>query len=225
MKENSFVSYLDISDIIGFIIKGYYETLEKEKDTKFDEYFEKAQKSQIKDVLGDINDPFLSTGPETSLFEICQLFSQNGIERALIKEEKSDELISFITEGDILKFIGKKINNIGSIAKKSVSELKLGKFTNIKTSGKSGVYVIHQNKPAIEAFKKIKSKNLKGLGIVNDYQVLVGNISASDLKHIKKDQIHDVLSKNCLEFNTMIKEMNNSVKPINNKGKKTNYLM
>jgi len=58
---------------------------------------------------------------------------------------------------------------------RTLAQLNLG-FTNVVT--------VHENERAYNAFKLMAEQNFNGIGVVNSKGVLVGNISATDIKLI-----------------------------------------
>jgi len=92
------------------------------------------------------------------------------------------------------------------LEKKTVQELNLGT---------GGVYTIEKKKKAIDAFVEMNNKKISGLGVVDDNKMLIGNISARDLKQVKSNNIFGILNKSCGAFVSFIKQQSfNETAPV-----------
>ena len=87
-------------------------------------------------------------------------------------------MVRVLTLTDMLKYV---FNNklMGHIARETLHSLKLDNNAVIKMSA---------DEPLHKAFRLMKDNNINGVAIVDSHEMLIGNISASDLKDMKFDQ-------------------------------------
>jgi CBS-domain-containing membrane protein len=86
----------------------------------------------------------------------------------------SGEFIGVLTQSQIISLIAKNID-LFSFANKTVEELRLGY---------DFVVSIHKNKSMKEAFQLISEHRTAGIAVVDNDDVIFGNVSASDIKLI-----------------------------------------
>jgi len=87
-------------------------------------------------------------------------------------------VVSILTLTDILAYINKHTLFMDKINEKTVENLQLG-YRNVVS--------ISRTSKAFEAFLLMHQNEISGVAITDDKARLVGNISASDLKHINYD--------------------------------------
>jgi len=78
-----------------------------------------------------------------------------------------------VSQSSVIPFLKKHEERLAHLFGKSVHELKLGTSPVISISAKA---------PAIDAFKMMSQHGISGMAVVDEDGVLIGNISASDIK-------------------------------------------
>jgi CBS domain-containing protein len=110
--------------------------------------------------------------------------------------DSTGELITIITQSHLLKLLNQNMTKFEIFSKK-IENLKLGY---------KEVLNIQSNELAINAFKKIYENKVMGIAVIdNNTGILIGNISASDLKFIGPDgSFLSRLFLPCIEYLTFI---------------------
>jgi len=181
--KNKYYGFVDLMDILHTIIELYgKQRLEEDSDfwdgNAKDEIF---QAKTVKDVMTypmSRENPFHPVTKGYSLFAAFELLArEHGLHRVPVVDSER-KLVNMITQTQIVQFLNKNINKIGSIKDKPITMLP---------SAKSTVIRIHENETTIEAFKLMHYKDISGVAVINDDGKLVGAISHSDLKLIQAD--------------------------------------
>jgi len=107
------------------------------------------------------------------LLSVMDMFSGGSIHRVPISDEQGT-IVSIISQAKVVDFLSDTIPKFGNAANKTVAECFVPKI----------VECVHLGDRVIEAFSKIKQLRVSGLAVVNNEGVLVGNISASDMKSV-----------------------------------------
>jgi len=81
--------------------------------------------------------------------------------------------VGILSQSNVINMISDNITLFSMITNKNVSDLRLG----IKQ-----VFSVKVSQPIKDAFKLISDNGISGVGVVDDSNVLVGNVSASDIK-------------------------------------------
>eukprot|EP01124_Arcella_intermedia_P023153 TRINITY_DN3611_c0_g1_i1.p1 TRINITY_DN3611_c0_g1~~TRINITY_DN3611_c0_g1_i1.p1 ORF type:complete len:314 (+),score=70.27 TRINITY_DN3611_c0_g1_i1:115-1056(+) len=107
--------------------------------------------------------------PGTSVGEVANGLVENH--RVAIGDAKLEQ---FITQSDLVRVIHEK-KLFGGLENKTVKELSLGT---------ASVITIKNTERVVEAFKKIVIKKITGVGVVDENNKIVGQVSSSDIKCI-----------------------------------------
>jgi len=106
----------------------------------------------------------------TTLPQLLSVLSTSH--RVVVCEGKN--LQNYITQSDAVEFIHKR-NLLGPTAKQTVDALQLAT---------KKVVTINDTELVIEAFKKMVTEKVSGVGVVNDQNKLVGCVTAHDIRAI-----------------------------------------
>jgi len=91
---------------------------------------------------------------------------------------KSNEFYGIFSQTDIIKYLADNINKCGSVVNKSIEELECG----------LGVVVVENwETKVLETLKDMDQWKIGGIAIIGKDNLLVGNLSVSDLKLVLKD--------------------------------------
>jgi CBS domain-containing protein len=129
---------------------------------------------------------------DSPLRALIDLFAIQGVHRVPIVSE-SGELLTLVTQSKMVKFLADHSDMIHEhFPKETIGELGLG----IRP-----VITVPLSSTALSAFQTIQEQGVSGVGVVNDAGILVGNISASDLRLIRHaSHFLEKLFLSCEEF-------------------------
>jgi len=117
------------------------------------------------------------------LEKILEAFS-NGIHRALVEQKPPKEGYVIISQLDVIDFLLEVEDNLGSVLDITVDKLKPLKIPT----------VIHSSQSALDGFQAMKQSNIYAVGVVDENGTIVANLSAADLRGLKKENL-DSLTK------------------------------
>jgi len=167
------IGSLDLLDLVTF-------TCAKLGTEKLDIYTSEKQALAFSKPIADIlnisgRNPWKCAMYKASLAELVELLSERDCHRIVIKNEAND-LVGLVTQSKVVEYIYHHADKFPELMKKKVSEL--WKMTN-------NVQTINCHKFVVDAFNCICEKGISGVAVVDDMGVLVGNISAGDIKRIQ----------------------------------------
>lgn len=87
-------------------------------------------------------------------------------------------LETLITQSHVIKYIHDHLYLLKRMKSKTVEDLDLGT---------KGVITIHSHASVLDGFRLMSEKKLSAVGIVDDHGILIGNLSASDIKTLGFD--------------------------------------
>jgi len=108
--------------------------------------------------------------PDTDIKHLFRVLSTSH--RAAVLDNQ--KLVNYITQSDCVEYIHKH-NLLGPLASKTIQSLQL--------ASKSVVTFKH-TEPVVEAFKKMFTEKVSGVGVVDEKEKLIGCISAHDIRAI-----------------------------------------
>jgi len=149
----------------------HYSTLKERKSELLSERTLNVCKKEIKDFQN--LDPLFTIEDGVDVFEAIKILVKSGAHRVVVHNKKDGKLTGLITQSRILEFIGTSILDTVDEASQSIAELNLG----LKR-----VISIDEKDMAINAFKLMNEKKISAVAVVDESGVLIGNISANDLK-------------------------------------------
>jgi CBS domain-containing protein len=97
----------------------------------------------------------------------------------LIVVDSDGKLLRFLTQSAIIRFVGNNKEKFQSLLSKKLSAVGLSKAVN--------VFTVKSGDKAIEAFKLMSTERVAAVGVVDDEDKLVGNVSSRDLRMIRDD--------------------------------------
>jgi len=177
LKERH-VGFIDLLDILTYLLN----VLEKNSDTPFhdfssiqDEYLHQEVDFSLKSVANLVDfsgrNPFLGTLEETPIISILPIFAK-GIHRMAVTNQQ-DDIIGVLSQSDIIQFLAKNTSGLGSKANSTLEELGCAYKDVVKVKSDTITF---------EAFKLIQTSKVSGVAVVDSDDVIIGNLSASDLK-------------------------------------------
>jgi CBS domain-containing protein len=103
---------------------------------------------------------------------VLRALTTKGIHMVPVMNAEGD-VAACVSQSSVIPFLKKHAERLSHLFSKTVQELKLGTSPVISISDKA---------PAIEAFKIMSQHRISGMAVVDEEGVLIGNISASDIK-------------------------------------------
>lgn len=172
LKSKSFLGFVDMLDIVSFAVS-LLEFNNGEIDSQL--LFENSQKmlsKQVKHIvdMSKIN-PVCQVRDISPLLQTIGVF-QKGIHRVAVIGPDG-QIVNILSQSDVVRFLLSEVDNFLPVFDKTVAELNLGSSNPI---------TIHQDELTIIALKKMHENKISALAVVDDHGLLIGNLSASDLK-------------------------------------------
>eukprot|EP01114_Cavostelium_apophysatum_P021353 TRINITY_DN742_c0_g1_i1.p1 TRINITY_DN742_c0_g1~~TRINITY_DN742_c0_g1_i1.p1 ORF type:complete len:353 (-),score=87.98 TRINITY_DN742_c0_g1_i1:51-1040(-) len=173
-KAKQYTSFIDMLDIVNYLV----ETLQEgELTSNFPEMMKttgKLRKATCDDVAGiSGRNPYYPLDENAPLMAAIQLMADNKVHRIACVDRANGEIVTLISQSQAAAIILNNINKF-DVANKTLKDLNVGL---------KGVITIRKKNKVIEAFKLIHKSKISGVAVVN-HGVLIGNISASDIKTI-----------------------------------------
>lgn len=149
--------------------------------------------------MAEITNDILFLHDDISIISCLKsLYEKHTREAVLL--DKDNNVSGYVTQTDIVRTLSKHMHLLDSITNKSLEDIGF----QLKD-----VLTVSASQKAIDAFKLIKDNRVSAVGVVDNDGVLIGNISASDIKMIEQDARHlsrlfntvEVFLIKCQQFN------------------------
>lgn len=137
---------------------------------------------------------FVSVTPEDKLITVLQLLSTKDLHRVAVLD--GGAIVGIISQSNIIHFLEKHVSEMPQNFAQTISELKMGH---------SPVFSALSTAPALSAFELIDKKQISGLAMIDVEGVLVGNISATDLKLFLKQPDLRILTRTLRDFLNVVR--------------------
>jgi len=176
VKEHMYIGFIDVVDIVAHALTVFKETEfmggETPRLLESGERFGGQQVSSVSDLSR--RNPWKPVDEKMPISAALDRMVLWKVHRVPVIDS-SGELLTLITQSQIVSFIGRYTSQLGELAKKTVGEMKLGLCE---------VLSVPLDAIAVDAFKIIHSKGVSAVAVVDKNNEIVGNISATDLKLI-----------------------------------------
>jgi len=182
-KDSTILGFVDMLDFLAYLCKlvgkplpteGNIELSKDDIESMKDksEEFKNTPIRELIDLSG--RNPFHTMHGEDSLSDAVEQYLQ-GVHRIAITDDDGD-IVGVISQWTIANYLS-TVPTDDKIWIPTIREpIGESKYTI------SDVVTINKNKTTLEGFLLMHSKNLSALAVVDDNNVLCGNLSASDLK-------------------------------------------
>jgi len=181
---NKYYGFVDLADIVKFVVETFGETRLKENAENFwelankEEFFQSRTVNDIMTYPLSKRNPFHPVTRGYSVFHAMELLSrERGLHRVPVIDDNR-KLVHMITQSQLIEFLSKNLEHLGGIRQKPIGQMK-----DITKE----VITIKESETAMTAFQTMINKNISGLAILNDEGKLAGSISLRDLKVISTD--------------------------------------
>jgi len=105
----------------------------------------------------------------------------HGVTHRIAIFDESGEIVRVVSMSDVVRYLTSKVDALGGIGKTSIKTLGLCKEKPL------GLVTVKPTTPAIEAFAEMCEEPVSGVGVVDDDDELIANLSASDLRCIQPE--------------------------------------
>lgn len=216
-----FIGFLDIRDLVSFVLFAAKEHDRHPEDIPLDQLMSKegffqsqvtSPQPEVTSIVEQTRMPgnplqaitvgylcrrnrFISVSSQDKLLKVLQLLSTKELHRVPVQNEEGS-LIAVISQSNIVDYLSQLAERDPSCMQHSIAELQIGH---------SPVYTALASAPAVLAFDLMDKKQVFGVGVVDDHGVLVGNISASDIKLFLKSPNFTILSQPLVDFLSAIR--------------------
>jgi len=192
--ESGYVGILKVGDLMESVIAAIQEREQVEKDHRLKhgghvklpkqtsrEFLEAVCSRQHKEADGSSvltttflcrRNVFAPVNLTDSFATVLRSLTTKGIHMVPVLNAEG-AVAACVSQSSVIPFLKKHEERLAHLFGKKVSELKLGTSPVISISAKA---------PAIAAFKMMSQHGISGMAVVDDDGVLIGNISASDIK-------------------------------------------
>lgn len=157
--------------------------------------------------------PFLKFSETESLSKILQILG-NGVHRVAITDDSTGtdtKIKGILSQRRLLKYLwdnANKFENFEELSKFQLKDLKIGvleqpfekKDMHNKENNKFRVIAIEGTEPLIEALLKMYTNQISSIAIIDANQMLLGNISVTDIKYLTHISQYPLLFNTCKHF-------------------------
>ena len=110
--------------------------------------------------------------------------SANGAVHRIAIFDTNGEITRVVSMSDAVRYLASRADHLGGLAEMNLRRLGLvGRASEIE----GGLVVVPPTTPAIEAFALMREKRVSGVGVLDDREGLIANLSASDLRCIQPE--------------------------------------
>jgi len=148
-----------------------------------------------------------------SLSKILQILG-NGVHRVAITDDSTGtdtKIKGILSQRRLLKYLwdnANKFENFEELSKFQLKDLKIGvleqpfekKDMHNKENNKFRVIAIEGTEPLIEALLKMYTNQISSIAIIDANQMLLGNISVTDIKYLTHISQYPLLFNTCKHF-------------------------
>ena len=184
------VGLIDTLDIMAYIVE-----LFSDAENRHHNLFDRLQGAQLASMkIGNISDfahnPYTPIDMSKSLYDACKLMVKTSSHRCPIVDNDG-KIVSVLTQSALVGFLAKNMNATSELCRAQVGELHLGTRP---------VITVPKTMRAIDAFKVMHEHKSSGLGVIDSSGILIGNLSARDLKHLDANNLHSCMYTSASSF-------------------------
>lgn len=191
-SKNRFFGFIDVLDIVNFVVKiaGAYKHNKKTTWVHFletEELFNSATCGSVKNMSH--HDLYTQVMPGANLTTAISLMTMfDSVHRlAVVGKYPRYDLQGLITQFDVVNYLSKNLDKSDPKFGQTLEQLRLG-FRKVVS--------VPEHQHVADAFRLIKSHKVSGVAVVDADGLLVGNISASDVR-LDKDFSVDSIVEFC----------------------------
>jgi len=213
-----FIGFLDIRDLVSFVLFAAKEHSKHAEDLSLEQMMSRenffhpqghispsssVEQAKMHDnpleaiTVGYLcrRNRFAAVSTQDKLLKVLQLLSTKELHRVPVQNEEG-QVVAVISQSNVVAYLYRIVEKDPQAMQQTVAELRLGH---------SPVYTALASAPAYLAFELMDKKQVFGLAVVDDRGLLVGNISASDIKLFLQHPNFSILTHTLLEFLSAIR--------------------
>ncbi|CCK70988.1 uncharacterized protein KNAG_0F03260 [Huiozyma naganishii CBS 8797] len=166
-------------------------------------------------LVGDLikhtpKDPFYKLSEMENLSNVINILG-SGVHRIAITDPQMTQIIGILSQRRLVKYLwdnSRSFPDLEPLFNTSIKKLQIGVFNDnnkIKlTSKKSPVISIHGEEALINALYKMHVEKISSIAVIDNQNILIGNISVTDVKNLTKTSQYPLLSNTCRHFISVI---------------------
>jgi len=179
--DTCFLGLVSVLDIMTWVALAFYPLDDPDSEVKAQRSLEKPI-GEIHGIFHDETRRIWNFETDMTLGEILEPFSK-GVHRAVVHIQGDD--FKIITQSDVVRLAYEKRDQFSEFSK-TLEELNLG-------GNPEDLYSLKSNETALMGFRKMDMEYYFAVPIVDpDTGVLVGTLSASDIRSVSPNNIHKV---------------------------------
>jgi len=174
-EEAKFVGFVSVVDVVATLLDTVRHSEKPDPSLGALLLLHHSELSSItvKSVCGrSSEDAYVPVKVGSPLRKAVELMAANGVHRVPVVNDEG-EIVNLITESGVIQYLAAHINALGDKLNKTVEELGLGQQPMIS---------IHIGRTTREAFELMVHKRISAVGVVDDHNNLIANISAKDVR-------------------------------------------
>ncbi|EFC40798.1 cystathionine-beta-synthase [Naegleria gruberi] len=198
MKGKECIGLVDILDILAYLVELFGEAETRQGNDIFSRLktASKFQDQQIGGITDFAHNPFTPIRDDKSLYDACTLLVKEKSHRCPVIDSHG-KMVSILTQAQIVNFLALHQKQMGDIAHQKVGAADLGV---------SPVITLEKHNRTIDCFKKMQQMKVSGLAVVDATGILIGNLSARDIKAINPSNLYHSLHQGVHTFVQHIRE-------------------
>ena len=155
-------------------------------------------------------DPFYKLSENENLSNVINILG-SGVHRIAITDPDMTQIKGILSQRRLVKYLwdnARQFPDLEPLLNMSLKKLKIGVFNDNKTtkltSRNSPVISIHGDEPLINALYKMHNERISSIAVIDSNNILIGNISVTDVKHLTRTSQYPLLQNTCRHFITII---------------------
>jgi len=196
-KENKYIGFLDIRDLISFCVFIHDNNLQAENLLDIVNFGAKMFKHVTDAVTLPYlarRNPFHSVKHGASLQEVVEILAR-GVRRVPVIDN-NDKVVNIVSQSSIVQFLNKHLPEVSSLFEEKVENVRLGT---------SPVISVTKETSAIDVFRMMDHHMRSGVAVVDGTGTLLGYTSGMDLKLFIQTPSVSVLQLPIMQFLSQIR--------------------
>lgn len=155
-------------------------------------------------------DPFYKLSENENLSNVINILG-SGVHRIAITDPDMTQIKGILSQRRLVKYLwdnARQFPDLEPLLNMSLKKLKIGVFNDNRTtkltSRNSPVISIHGDEPLINALYKMHNERISSIAVIDSNNILIGNISVTDVKHLTRTSQYPLLQNSCRHFITII---------------------
>ncbi|CAL9738374.1 protein Sds23p [Monosporozyma servazzii] len=155
-------------------------------------------------------DPFYKLSELENLSNVINILG-SGVHRIAITDPDMTQIKGILSQRRLIKYLwdnARQFPDLEPLLNMSLKKLRIGIFNDNKTtkltSRNSPVISIYGDEPLINALYKMHSERISSVAVIDSNNILIGNISVTDVKHLTRTSQYPLLQNTCRHFISII---------------------